>query len=76
MLKNLNEVLDYIETHLQEFIDFKDIERIAGISEYHFRRIFSFLSGMSLNDYIRNRKLSNSAFELQNENISVTETAI
>lgn len=75
MLKNLNEVLDYIETHLQEFIDFKDIERIAGISEYHFRRIFSFLSGMSLNDYIRNRKLSNSAFELQNENISVTETA-
>ncbi|GGE85753.1 AraC family transcriptional regulator [Priestia taiwanensis] len=75
MLHNLNNVLDYIETHLDQTIDFHDIEKIVGISEYHFRRVFSFLSGMSLHEYIRHRRLSNAAFELQKGKTSVTEMA-
>lgn len=75
MLKNLNDALDYIEAYLDETIDFHEIEKIVGVSEYHFRRIFSFLATMSLNEYIRNRRLSNAAFELQKGNTSVTEMA-
>lgn len=75
MLKSMNAVLNYIEDHLDETIEFDEVQRIAGVSEYHFRRIFSFLSGMALNEYVRYRRLSNAAFELQNKEISVTEMA-
>jgi AraC family transcriptional regulator len=75
MLKSMNEALDYIEAHLNDEIDDNELEKITGTSVYHFRRMFSFLSGMSLGDYIRNRKLSNATFDLQQEGRSVTETA-
>lgn len=71
----MNEALDYIESHLDDEIDYNELERITGTSLYHFRRLFSFLSGMSLGEYIRNRKLSNATFDLQHEGMSVTETA-
>lgn len=74
MIKNMNEALEYIESHLNNEIDFGEIERITGTSIYHFRRMFSFLSGMSLGEYIRIRKLSNATFDLV-QGKSVTETA-
>jgi len=75
MLKKMNEALEYIESHLDDEVDFKEIERITGTSIYHFRRMFSFLSGMSLGEYIRNRKLSNATFDLFHGGLSVTDTA-
>ncbi len=75
MLKSLNEALDYIESHLNDEIDYNELERITGTSDYHFRRMFSFLAGMSLGEYVRNRKLSNATFDLLHEGMSVTETA-
>ncbi|MED3716325.1 AraC family transcriptional regulator [Geobacillus thermodenitrificans] len=75
MLKRLNEALEYIEAHLTDGIDEKELERITGTSIYHFRRMFSYLSGLTLNEYIRNRKLSNATFDLLHEGKSVTETA-
>ncbi|MGP4040907.1 AraC family transcriptional regulator [Gracilibacillus sp. D59] len=75
MLKSMNEALDYIESRLYDEIDDNELERITGTSVYHFRRMFSFLSGMSLGEYIRNRKLSNATFDLLHEGMSVTETA-
>lgn len=75
MLKKMNEALKYIESHLDDEVDFKEIERITGTSIYHFRRMFSFLSGMSLGEYIRNRKLSNATFDLLHGGLSVTDTA-
>ena len=75
MLKSMNEALDYIEDNLSDGIDDNELERITGTSVYHFRRMFSFLSGMSLGEYIRNRKLSDATFDLLHEGMSVTETA-
>ncbi|GAB3042924.1 AraC family transcriptional regulator [Virgibacillus ainsalahensis] len=75
MLKSMNEALDYIESHLNDEIDYNELERITGTSVYHFRRMFSFLSGMSLGEYVRNRKLSNATFDLLHEGMSVTEAA-
>ncbi len=75
MLKRMNEALDYIEVHLNDEIDYTKVEKITGTSIYHFRRMFSVLAGMSLGEYVRNRKLSNATFDLQHEGKSVTETA-
>lgn len=50
--------MDYIEEHLTEEISGKDISKIVGISDYHFKRMFSYMAGMSLKEYIKNRRLS------------------
>lgn len=75
MQKRMNEALQYIEEHLAAEIDEKELERITGTSIHHFRRMFSFLTGMTLTAYIRNRKLSNATFDLLRDNVSVTDTA-
>lgn len=58
MLNELNHVIDYIEDHLTDELSPEIISEIAGVSDYHFRKIFFYLSGMTLNEYIKNRRLS------------------
>ncbi len=58
MLKELNQVIDYIEDHLTEKCSLEEISAYAGVPDHHFRKIFFYLSGMTLNEYIKNRKLS------------------
>ncbi|MDQ7862464.1 AraC family transcriptional regulator [Peribacillus frigoritolerans] len=53
MLQEFNNLMDYIETHLTEEISGKDISKIVGLSDYHFKRMFSYMAGMSLNEYIK-----------------------
>ena len=36
----------------------ESISDYAGVSDYHFRTVFYHLSGMTLNQYVKNRKLS------------------
>lgn len=76
MLKDMNEALQYIEGHLDRDIDFQEVADIAGVSEYHFRKLFSYLSGMTLSSYIRNRRLSQAAFDLQHSGERVLDVAI
>lgn len=58
MLKELNQVMDYIDEHLTDDLSLEIISEYTGVSDYHFRKIFFYLSGMTLNEYIKNRKLS------------------
>lgn len=75
-LKRMNEALDYIEKNLTDDIDIKEVARLALCSEYHFQRMFSFLAGISLSEYIRRRRLTLAAFELNNSNAKVIDIAI
>lgn len=76
LLKNMNDSMKYIEENLTNEIDFKMVARLAQCSEYHFIRMFSFLAGIPLSEYIRRRRLSLAAFELNNSNIKVIDVAI
>lgn len=64
MLHQLNHVIDYIEEHLTEDLSLEIISEHAGVSEYHFRKIFFYLSGLTLSEYIKNRKLSEASMDL------------
>ena len=57
-LKSMNDAMRYIEDNLTNGIDFKEVARIACCSEYHFKRMFSFLAGISLSESMRRRRLS------------------
>lgn len=74
MLKELNQVMDYIEKHLADDLSIEEISKYAGASDYHFRKMFYYLSGLSLSEYIKNRKLSEANKDLLNGE-SVTDTA-
>lgn len=56
--KRMNEVMAYIETHLDDVIDYDKISQITHCSEVEFRRMFSFLTQVSLSEYIRQRRLT------------------
>ena len=62
-LKNMNAAMHYIENNLTNEINFKEVAKLAYCSEYHFKRMFSFLAGISLSEYIRCRRLTLAAFE-------------
>ena len=63
MLKELNQVIDYIEAHLTDDLSLERISEYAGVSDYHFRKIFFYLSGLTLSEYIKNRKLSEASIK-------------
>ncbi len=76
MLKGLNEALRYIEKNLAQNIDFKEAAKRAYCSEYHFKRMFSFLAGVPLSEYIRRRRLTLAAFDLKNDEKKVIDIAV
>lgn len=75
MLKELNDVIDYIEDHLTDDLSLEIISEYAGVSDYHFRKIFFYLSGLTLSEYIKNRRLSESSMDLLNGE-KVTDVAL
>lgn len=75
-LKQMNKAMKYVEENLMGEIDFDKMSRIAYCSEYHFRRMFSFLSGMPLGEYIRRRKLSVAAVMLSEKNNKIIDIAL
>lgn len=75
-LKHLNAALKYIEEHMADEIDMGEVARMALCSEYHFRRMFPYLAGVSLSEYIRRRRLTLAAFELQEKDAKVIDVAL
>ncbi|MBV7508848.1 GyrI-like domain-containing protein [Bacillus sp. sid0103] len=75
-LKNMNDAIKYIEDTLMDEIDYKVVARLSHCTEYHFKRMFSFLAGISLSEYIRRRRLTLAAFDLKNSNLKIIDAAI
>jgi AraC family transcriptional regulator len=75
-LDHMNSAMEYVETHLSEAIHYDQVARIACCSTYHFQRMFSFITGVSLSEYIRRRRLTLAAFELQQGGSKVIDIAL
>ena len=52
-IERLNDTISYIEEHLTEEIDMNQLGRIACCSSYHFQRMFTYMAGVPLAEYIR-----------------------
>jgi AraC family transcriptional regulator len=74
-LDRMNLAMDYIETHLTENVDFDQAAQMACCSTYHFQRMFSFITNVPLSEYIRRRRLTMAAFELQNTETKIIDLA-
>lgn len=75
-MKRLNQSIDYIEQHLAEELDYEKIAEIADCPSYYFQQMFLYMSGITLREYIRRRRLSLAAVELQKDNEKVIDIAL
>lgn len=75
-LENMKHAIDYIENNLDGEIEYARIAQIALCSQFHFQRMFSFLIGIPLSEYIRRRRLTLAAFDLQNSNEKIIDLAL
>ncbi len=64
-IDRLNEAMRFVESHLEEEISYADIAAKAGCSVYHFQRMFGYMAGVSLSEYLRRRRISRAAAALQ-----------
>jgi len=75
-LERTNRVMDYIEDHLTEELSYEDIAKLSYCSMHQFGRIFSYVVGVSLSEYIRRRRLTLAAFELQSSDVKIIDIAL
>lgn len=74
-IERLNESILYIEEHLTDEIDYEQLGRIACCSAYHYQRMFTYMAGVTLSEYIRRRKMSLAAVDLQGRDAKVIDIA-
>ena len=74
--ERLNDVIDYIENHLTDTVEQEAIARIACCSYYDVGRMFSLVAGLSISDYVRNRRLALAGEELKHSNARVIDVAL
>jgi AraC family transcriptional regulator len=75
-IDRLNSAINYIEENLTDEIDFDEISKIALCSSYHFQRMFAYMADIPLSEYIRRRKMSRAAVDLQDENNKVIDVSL
>ena len=63
-IKKIEDVIDYIESNLTGEPDFSEMAKIMNLSVYEFRRIFSFIVGCPVSEYIRKRRMSLAATDI------------
>ena len=65
-ISRLNETIFYIEQHLTDEIDYKKLAQLACCSSFHYQRMFTYMAGVPLSEYIRRRRMTLAAVDLQN----------
>ncbi len=74
-ITSIQKAIEYMEQHLLEDINYEDVARQVYMSSYHFHRTFRMITGVSANEYIRNRRLSIAGQELCMSEIKVIDMA-
>jgi len=75
IIKEINNAIEYIEDNLGSNISIDEIAKVALTSRYHFQRMFHALTGVTLTEYIRNRRLTLAGEELSSKDVKIIDVA-
>ena len=75
-IDGLQKALAYIESHLTDDLQTEDVARQACVSPFHFQRLFGAVCGVTLGEYIRNRRLAMAGEELSRGGSKVIDVAL
>lgn len=76
LLEKMNAAVEYIENHITEDIDYSELSKLACCSAYNFQRMFSFIADVTVAEYVRRRRMTLAAFELQETGAKVLDVAL
>lgn len=74
--ERMRAAVDYIEENLTGEIDFNEAAKRAYCSPFHFYRIFTIVTGVTLAEYVRRRRLTLAASELSSGRVKVIDMAL
>lgn len=74
-LNRVNLVFEFIDENLESDLSLEKVSAIAFFSPFHFHRVFKFVTGETLNEYITRQRIEKSALNLLHKNMSTTEIA-
>lgn len=75
-ISKINRGVDFVELHLNEDFELTAVSDEAGMSHWHFQRIFSALTGETLKSYIRARRFSSAMKSLLQTDDRIIEIAV
>ena len=75
-VQGLNQAMQYIEAHLRDEVDAEALSRMALCSAGSFTRMFSLLTGSTLREYVRKRRLTRAAYALRDTDAKVIDIAL
>lgn len=74
--KKINRVIDYITSHIDSPLPIEKLATVAGLSEYHFHRVFRAEVGETIAKYITRLRLEKAGRQLlRNEDMLIAEIA-
>ena len=76
MLRHFNAAIAYIEDNLCAELDLNAASAIACVTADSFMRFFSYMTGMTLNEYIRRRRLTLAAQEIRQSKTPIVDIAV
>lgn len=74
--ERMNAAAAYIEANLEGEIEHERLAQIAGCSSYNFQRLFVFVVGKPLAQYIRERRLTLAAFDVVRSEARLIDIAL
>lgn len=72
----LNRVLDYVDANLASDIRLADLASVAGLSIFHFARVFKLAVGLSPYEFVHNRRLERSRVLLTDDSLEIAQLAL
>lgn len=72
----IQHAIEFIESNLQEELNIIEISSKSYFSAFHFQRLFHAITGFSVQEYIRSRRLSEAARLLKEKKKNILEVAI
>lgn len=76
MMNSLQKAIDYIENNLCDELRTEVIARQSFMSEFYFRHLFSIVCGVSVGEYIRNRRLTLAGTEITDSDEKIIDIAL
>jgi AraC family transcriptional regulator len=74
-INRINRVFEFIDANLESDLSLTTISEVAFFSPFHFHRIFKFITGETLNEYVNRRRIEKSALDILHKNLKTTEIA-
>ena len=71
----INRAFQFIDENLQGDLSLSSVSEVAFYSPYHFHRVFKFVTGETLNEYVTRQRIERSAADLLHTNLKSTEIA-